>query len=141
MDHFAGASVLADNVIENRAELIEIDRVAGEEFPSRLGIAEDGGEGLIQLMGERAGEFAEHGDARQMGQFVALAKLRAFGILALGNIKDRSENERALGGVERTETDLHGNFAAILAPTEGFPARAHGAQLRHPEEVAALSDV
>ena len=40
-----------------------------EEALCRLGVAEDGSERLIQFMGERTGEFAEHRHAGKVGEF------------------------------------------------------------------------
>ena len=81
-DDLASVLLGLDDVAEDFRQLRAVDLGAGEETQRRLGIAEDGGEGLVQLVGERTGELAEHGHAREMGQFRAHFLHLPLGLLA-----------------------------------------------------------
>ena len=52
----------------------------------RLRIAEDRGQRLVQFVRERAGQFAEHRHAREMGQFRALVLHLLLRLLARRNV-------------------------------------------------------
>ena len=86
MDDFAGALVLVHDVRKDFAHLVEVNIVMREEALGRLGVAEDGGERLIQFMGERAGEFAEHRHAGKVGQFRPLLDCFGLGLFAGGDV-------------------------------------------------------
>ena len=64
-DDFAGALVVVHDVVENLADLGQIERLLRQEALGRLGVAQDRRQRLVQLVGQRAGELAEHCDARQ----------------------------------------------------------------------------
>ena len=60
----AGTLHLVDDVAENLPQLVKICRVTGQETLRGLGVAENGGQRLIQFVGDRTGQLSEHQAAR-----------------------------------------------------------------------------
>ncbi len=71
-DDLAGMLVGVHDVAQNFLQLCAVDLRTREEALRRLRIAEDCGQRLVEFVRERAGQFAEHRHAREMGQFRAL---------------------------------------------------------------------
>ena len=65
--HLAGPPVLVNDVGEDVLHLGQVRRHLGQQALRRLGIGENDGERLIQLVGERAGEFAQGCDPGDVG--------------------------------------------------------------------------
>ena len=61
--------------------------------------------------------------------------------LPLGDVDDRRQDERPLGGPDRVQPDLHRELGPVLAPPEQLPARAHRAARRRVEELVAQGGV
>ena len=72
-DDLARPLVFAHDVRENLAGLGEIGRLLREETLRRLGVGEDDGQRLVQLVRERARQLAHRGDPGKVGQFLVLA--------------------------------------------------------------------
>ena len=53
-------------------------------------VRQDRGERLIDLVGDRAGKFAEHGDAHQMRHFLALQFGFGLGGLLFGDVDENA---------------------------------------------------
>ena len=63
-DHLARPVIVDDDVIQNLANLGQIDDFFCQYPLRRLRVAEDRGQRLVQFMGQGAGQFPEAGDAR-----------------------------------------------------------------------------
>ena len=85
-DYFSRATIVLDDVVQNLTHLSEVGRIGREQTLRRLGIAANGGERLIQFMGQGRREFAHGVDSRYMGEFVAMALHRQRRLLPLGDI-------------------------------------------------------
>ena len=64
-----------------------------------------------------------------------------FRILALADIRDHAENQKAFTRVDRVQGHLDGKFAPILAPPEQIAARPHGARRGMGREAVAMQNV
>ena len=104
-----------------------------EELERRLGIPEDGGQRLVELMGERARELAEHRRAPEVGELLLLDARFLLGALA-GRDVGAGDDGAALRAPQPLDRDLDpglihaGGFeilelAARLAPIEHVPQR------------------
>ena len=71
-DHLARALVGGDDVLQDLREDLRLGGLVGEEVLRRLRVAEDRGERLVQLVGDAAGELAQHRHARKMRELQAL---------------------------------------------------------------------
>ena len=80
VDQLPGPLVGLDDLRQDGADLRDVGRVVRQKALRRLGIAQDGGQRLVQLVGERARELGERGHPRQMGQLHALLALLHFGL-------------------------------------------------------------
>src|SRR5882762_5316408 len=85
-DDFSGAPVLGDDVAEYLAQLLGVDTALLEIVLGSLRIAQNGGERLVELVGERPGKLADQGHAGQMGDLLLLVPCFAFGALFLGDV-------------------------------------------------------
>src|SRR5262249_30713564 len=86
----AGAPVFMNDVFENVTKLGLIRRALVEEVYCRLGVRQDGGERLVDLVGDRAGEFTQRVDAHQMRDFLALQPGFGFRGFLLGDVDESS---------------------------------------------------
>src|SRR5438046_9487672 len=86
-DDFAGALVLADDVIENFAHLGDVGLAVGENSLRSLRVTKDGAERQVKFVGNRARKFAERGHAREVRQLVALTRRLLFGLLAFSDVE------------------------------------------------------
>jgi hypothetical protein len=59
----------------------QIGRVMRKLAPHGPDVAHDGTQGLVEFVGERSGEFTEHGQAGKAGQFITLLLDLEFGLL------------------------------------------------------------
>ena len=62
-------------------------------------------------------------------------------LLAFGDVSHRAENHNAVFGLDRTERDIRGEFAAVLAQRHQVAGGAHGSRFRMTEELLALTIV
>ncbi len=85
-DDVVRAFVVGDDFGEDLADLIEVGRVGVQKVEGSLGVAADGRQRLGDLVGELGGEFAHHGDALDVGEFLPLQVEGLFDLLALGNL-------------------------------------------------------
>ena len=70
-DDLAGAGVIVGDVVEDVANLLQV-RVGGVQEPGRgLGVAQDRGQWLVELVRQRRGHLAHRGDPPRVGQFVS----------------------------------------------------------------------
>src|SRR5208337_2441851 len=58
--------------------------------------------------------------------------------LAIADVADRTQDEHAILGGDRTETDFHREFRAIAPPAREIEVRSHAARLRCFREVLAM---
>src|SRR5256885_16067736 len=63
---------------------------------------------------------------------------RRLGRFAFGRIANRTRDENAIVGFERTQTDFYGKFRVILAQAEELEPRAHRAYLRIMKKILAM---
>src|SRR5262249_45368212 len=82
-----------------------------DEALGRLGVTENRGQRLIDLVGERARELAEHSHAREMRQFLTQAPQLVFDAPALGDVDAGPD---------------HPDTATILATHQCAAARTQG---------------
>ncbi len=73
---------------------MQVDGLPSEHAPGGLGVAQNCGQRLAQLVGQRTGELAEDRDAAQMRQELALLLRLTLGALALGDVPDRRDEAR-----------------------------------------------
>src|SRR6266542_7070883 len=71
VDHLAGSLVILDNILQDLLHLFEVRRHGREKPLCRLRIAEDRGQGLVQLMSQRRGEFADRRHPGDVAQLLA----------------------------------------------------------------------
>jgi len=95
--HSAGAFVVPHDIVENRVQFVRITFAILEKAPRGLGIAENGGQRLIQFVGNGGGQFAEGGDPHGVGQFVAQLLFAHFRALAGHDIADDLGDQFQLG--------------------------------------------
>ena len=69
-DHLRSPVVVPDDVPEDLGDLLHVGIVLREETLRRLGVAEDGGQGLIDLMGQGAREFSQRGYPGDVGKIL-----------------------------------------------------------------------
>ena len=77
-------------------------------------------------MGERAREFAEDTDAREVGEFLALVGGLSFRQSAAGDVEDGGEDKLPLWGGDRAEPDFDGDGGSVLMPSGFFH---HGSRM------------
>jgi hypothetical protein len=71
-DDLAGALVVSDDVAQDLPQRLEVDRRRRREPERRLRIAQDRRQRLVELVGDRARQLAEHRDAREVRELVAV---------------------------------------------------------------------
>src|SRR5579863_3974971 len=69
-----------------------------------------------------------------LGQLFSVQFECLFDLLALGDITNRTGDQRAFRSFQRAETDLDWEFRAVLAPAKELESRAHRAHFRILEE-------
>ena len=89
VDDVAGASVVLADVLEDRGDLGQVGHGLLQEQRSRLGVAQDRTQRLVDLVRERAGQLAHHGDAPDVRHVLAQAQHLLFGQLALRRVDAR----------------------------------------------------
>ena len=67
----AGALAVLDHVLDRAARLAEVGDLARQPAQAGLAVGDDGGQRLVDLMGDRGRELAQGGDARHMGELAA----------------------------------------------------------------------
>ena len=92
VDDGAGAPVVPDDVLERRAQLHLVQRLASEEMPGRLRVAAHGGERLTQLVRQRAGELSERRHAAQVRELAPLRVGVDLSALAIGDVLDDAQD-------------------------------------------------
>ena len=77
--HLVGAAGVRDNIGQGRARFLQIRRVEGEQMPGRLGVAEHGRQGLLDLVGQDS-EFpqAVGGEGRRQLPTLLSASVSAY---------------------------------------------------------------
>ena len=108
-DDFARALVLGHDVGENLPHLRKIGRVLREIMLGRLRIAEDGGERLVQLVRQRAGQLAEHGHAREMREFAAPFVQLLLRLLARRDVEGHAAHEDRFAIAVALDAAVRGN--------------------------------
>jgi hypothetical protein len=72
-DHIGRAHIRPDDIAKNFRNLGQVGFSAGKETLGGLGIAEDDRQGLVDFVCQGARQFADGCDAREVGEFIALA--------------------------------------------------------------------
>src|SRR5581483_9293084 len=103
----------------------------------QLHAARDGAQRLLQIVRCDVGELSELAVAAL--QLIGIAAQLRLGALALGDVNNGSQAERALFGPERAETDFHRHLASVLVPSAQIAAGAHGTCARFREKVGAIT--
>ena len=80
------AQVVVHHVAQDRAYLLQVGRLPRQDPLGRLGVAEDGGQGLVQLVGQGPRQLAQDRHARKAGQLVALPRRVQLGLPPLGDV-------------------------------------------------------
>ncbi len=70
LDHVAGPEILVADLGQDLPHLIEPGLVRRQQL-GRFGIAQDGSEGLVDLVGYRGSELADDAEAGSMGELSA----------------------------------------------------------------------
>ena len=122
MDDLAGAIVLMNNILKRIANFGEIRRILRQEMERRLRIRQDRSERLIDFVRNRAGKFAEHGDAHQMLNFQTLQRGLSLGRLLIGDVDEYAAPLFRLTVALLIGSGTHAN------PTH-FPARQHNSDV------------
>jgi hypothetical protein len=86
LDHVPCAPVVLHDVIEDFCDLGIVHRLAGEDPSGRLGVAENRGQGLHQLVRERGRHRADVGHARHVHELVSLLSKLSFGAPLLRDV-------------------------------------------------------
>ena len=71
-DHFGGAMVLGDDVAADLAKLDKVRSVAPQHGLGGLGVGKDRRQRLVELMGDRGRELAQHIDPRHVAERLAV---------------------------------------------------------------------
>ncbi len=106
LDHLRGAFVVLHDVLQDFAELVLVGAALLQHAERRLGVAEDRSQRLLELVGKRARELAEHRGARQVRELLALVARIRLGALARGDVGAR-DHRAAFGATQALEADLH----------------------------------
>jgi hypothetical protein len=113
-DHGARAVGIERDVVERSSRLCEICRPpAREQDDARIGVVEDRGERLIDLVRDRRGELAERRDARRVGERGLCLPQRLVGAIPLGQVDERTEHVLVAGSRIR-EDDRHDRRDLLL---------------------------
>jgi hypothetical protein len=81
-DHLAGAQVVAADIGEDGADFIERRGFRLHDQLGGFGVAEDGPEWLVHLVGDGCGEFPQDADARRTGEHAP----RLLGFVTIGHV-------------------------------------------------------
>src|SRR5688572_14092233 len=92
VDHLASPPVVLHDVLKYLAYLFQVGRVGVEKALRRLGVTENGGERLVQLMGQRRREFSHRRDASDVGQLCTLPGRFEFSFFVVSDVGGGSEN-------------------------------------------------
>ena len=92
LNDLPGVFVVLDDVAQNLPQCLHIDLRFGGEDLCRLRVAQDGGEGLLEFVGESSRKLAQHGDAGQMGDLLLLFQRGRFGPFTLALIEHISRH-------------------------------------------------
>ena len=131
-DDLRGPLVRRHDVVKNRVDLAEVDRLAFDEMPRRFGVARDGGERLVELVRKRARELSERGNAREVRQLAPLLVDLELGVMTRRHVR-ASDHGAALGPLERL--DAQGKPARSLAvDVVVFHLETPDVALQHPHD-------
>ena len=126
-DDLARAPAVGGNALERAPRLHGFGRIGRE--PARAGgrVRHHRTERLVHFVGDRRGELAEHGHARNAGELrssdlqrVVLAAQLLLGELALADVAREGEIEALVALLERADADLDGQHGSILAADAAF---------------------
>ena len=124
LDHIAGTTIVADDVLQDGAELLDVRCGPVEHASGGLRVGHDGGERLIQLVSQRGGHLADRRHAGHVRQFLPAALRFHLGPAEFGNI--RADDHRAsLRSIQR-----HGRVR---------PPRRFRTAVNHPLEGKAVA--
>ena len=130
-DDVAGAQGLfgglADAVAEPLGEFGRLGPV--EKPPAALEIVGDGGERLVELMGECGGHLAQRRVARYVGELGLQLLQPGLGLLPLGQIADEAGEVALPARPHLAHGQLHGEGGAVLALADDEAADADDAPL------------
>ncbi len=100
-DHLHGAKILAHDVVADRPQLREIDRLTTQDFLHRFGVAENGGERLVHLVRNGRGELPQHRDASHVSKRCPVLIRLLLGELAGSDVERHAEQPLAVPSVIR----------------------------------------
>jgi hypothetical protein len=116
-DDLARAQIVAPNVCEDCSQFVALVRAGVEQQVTRIRVAEDGAQGLIDLVGNGAREFAGHGKTTNVRQLRSLCLLCPLGQDSPSALIDQRYDERSLG---RDDNQCHENLSPVLTPDRDF---------------------
>jgi hypothetical protein len=108
-----GALVVLADVLQDRADLVQVGRLVLHEQGRRLGVAQDRAERLVDLVRQRRRDLPHHRDPADVGDVLAQAQHLLLGLFRRGDVDARAATAQgvALGVV-------------VDAPEGGDPAQA-----------------
>ena len=114
-DDLARTTIVAPDVLDNRAQLRQIDRVGVEQQPRGLGIAQDRPERLVELVCERRGELAHGGASIEVGDLREVPPRFECRSVAPPLFQDEQQREKC----QRYRTENRGDgLRPVLAPAD-----------------------
>jgi len=141
-DHLSGAPIVGGDVPQDVLQLLGVEAAGGEEPLRRLRVAQDRRERLIDLVGQSAGELAEHRDPAEVRQLLALLVRLALGPPLLGDVADESDHAALAAQLDdlRGEQDVP-DLSRLRAHVDGEIAQRLLRRLAHDGETIAVVDV
>lgn len=90
LDNGAGSRAFADDFLGCGRGFLKIGRGGGEPFAAGVRVCDDGGEGLVEFVGNRCSHFCKRESAREAREIVLRANKALLGAALLLNIDVRS---------------------------------------------------
>ena len=116
-DHVRRAHAVPSDAGKRIPHFLKIGFVPVQEPQGGLALGHDGGERLVDLMGDRRAEFAHRRQPRHSLEVRVRVSQRLFGALAFGDVDcDRAKEGRAPLDRRQKAVDLRPDHAAVLAP-------------------------
>jgi len=133
-EHVGGPGPVRDDGAERLANLAQRRAVGAEPVETGVRVGDDGGQGLIDLVGDRGGQLAQRGHARHPRQLDLDLVQGLLGALALGDLVVRLEDRGGTSGRGAPEGPAarHRHRRSVAPGVDQLPLPAPGAdQLGH----------
>src|SRR5204863_5828143 len=126
-----------DHVGKDLLQLRRVKLPIGNVLHSRVGVAHNRGQRLIELVRERRRHFSEQAESGKKIDLLTLAPRLFFGELALRNIGYRGQNQNALRRLNWIQPDLDWKVGAVLSTGRHFAYSARWSHLRCSQKLCA----